>query len=70
MYFTWDDGYEIFSVFAPMLSLLTLDNNNKVTNWIETGMSSEKIKLFDNNLEPTVSNIANGRVILKFNNSV
>ena len=33
-------------------------------------MSPEKNKPFDTNLEPTMSNVANGRVILKFNNSV
>ena len=34
-----------------------------VTNWVSTRISSEKIKIFDNNLEPTMSNLANGRVI-------
>ena len=33
-------------------------------------MSSEKIKLFDTILEPTMSNLANGRVKLKLSNSV
>ena len=33
-------------------------------------MSSEKTKPIDNNLEPTTSNLANGRVILKFSNTV
>ena len=33
-------------------------------------MSPEKNKPFDTNLEPTMSNVANGRVILKFNNSI
>ena len=32
--------------------------------------SSEIIKLFDINLEPTINNLANGRVILKSNNSI
>ena len=46
-----------------MLRSLTLDNNvKKVTAWILTGISSEKIKAFDTNLEPTMSNLANGRV--------
>ena len=40
------------------------------TDWILTGISSEKIKAFDTNLEPIMSNLASGRVILKFNNSV
>ena len=35
-----------------------------------TRISSEKIKPFDTNLEPAMSNLANGRTILKFNNSV
>ena len=33
------------------------------------GISSQNIKLFDTNLELTMSNLANGRVHLKFNNS-
>ena len=33
-------------------------------------MSSKKIKLFDTNFEPTMSDSGNGRVILKFNHSV
>ena len=56
-------------VLAPMLSSLVLDSNKKVTNWISTGMSSKKIKLFDTNLELTMSNLVNGKVILKLNNS-
>ena len=35
-----------------------------------TGISSEKTNPFETNLEPTMSNLANGRVNLKFNNSV
>ena len=38
MYFTGDDGYQNFLVFAPMLSLLILDSNKKVTNWMSTGI--------------------------------
>ena len=53
-----------------MLSSILLDSNKKVTNWMSTGISAEKIKPFDTNLEPTMSNLANGKVILKFNNSV
>ena len=56
-------------VFVPMPSSLVLDRNNKVTNWISTGISTEKIRLFDFSLEPPMSNLANGRVILNFNNS-
>ena len=70
MYFTGNNGYENFLVFAPMVSSLTLDNNTKVTNWILTRVSPEKIKPFVTNLEPTMPNLVNGRVILKFNNSV
>ena len=47
-----------------------MDSNKKNTNWISTGISSEKIKLFDTNVEPTMSDLANDRVILKFNNFV
>ena len=64
MHFTGDDGYEFFLVFAPMLNLLTLDNNKNVTNWISTGVSTEKFKLFDTNFAPTLTNLANGRVRL------
>ena len=53
-----------------MLSSLILDSNKKASNWISTGISSEKFKRFDTNLEPTMSNLANGRVTLKFNKSV
>ena len=70
MYFTGDDGYQNFLVFAPMHSSLIFDSNEKVTNLISTEISSEKNKLFGTNLEPTMSNLANGRVTLKYNNSV
>ena len=70
MYFTGEDGYQNCLVFAPMISSLVLDSNRKVTNWILTGISSEKIKPFDTGLEPTMSNLANGRVNLKFKNPV
>ena len=53
-----------------MLSSLILDSNTKATNWISTGISSEKIKPFDTNLEPTMSNLAIDRVFIKFNKSV
>ena len=64
MHFTGDDGYQNFLVFAPLLSSLILDSNKNVTNWISTGISYEKVKLFDTDLEPTMSNLANGRVNL------
>ena len=63
MYFTGDGGYQNFLVFVPILSLLVLDSNEKVTNWMSTGISSEKIKSFDTNLEPSMTNLANGIVI-------
>ena len=69
MYFTDDDGYQNFLVFAPMLRSLIFDSNRKVTDWISIGISSEKIKPFDTDLEPTMSNLGNGRVNLKFDNS-
>ena len=52
-----------------MLSLLTLDNNKKVTNWTLTRVLPEKSKPCDTNFEPTMNNLANGRVILKISNS-
>ena len=51
-YFIWLSN---FLVFTPMLNLLILDNNSKITNWISTGVSPEKIKLFDVNLAPTMT---------------
>ena len=68
--FTGDNGYQNFLVFALILSSLTFDNNKKVTKWTSTGVSHEKIKPFDTNFELTMYNLANGRVILKLNNSV
>ena len=70
MYFTGNDGYQNFLVFAPILSSIILYSNIKVTDWMSTRISSEKIKPFDTGLELTMSNLANGRVNLKFNNSV
>ena len=59
MYFIGNDGYHNLLVFVPMLSYVILERNRKVTKWISTGISPEKIK-----------SLANGRVNLKFNNSV
>ena len=69
MYFTDDDGYPKFLVFAPMLDWLTLDNNinNIVTNWTSTEISPQKIKPFDCNL---AFNLANVRIGRNVNNSV
>ena len=70
IYFTGDDGYQIFLVFASMVSFLKLDSNRIVTNWMSTGISSITIKPFDTGYESTMSNLAKNRVHLKFNNSV
>ena len=70
IYFTGKDSYQNFLVFASMLSSLILDSNTKVTNWISTGISSEKTKPFDTGLATKMSNLASGRVNLKTNNSV
>ena len=70
MYFTGDDDYQNILVFGQMLSSLILDSNKKVTNWISIEISSKKIKPFNTGLELTMSNLANGRVNLKINNSV
>ena len=69
MYFTGNNGYQNFLVFAPIFSSLILDSNKKVTNWISTRILSEKIKPFYTNLELTMCNLANGKVILKISNS-
>ena len=54
-----------------MLNSIILDTVaiKKVTNWISTRISSEITKPFVTELESTMSSLANGRVILKFNNS-
>ena len=57
-------------LFCPMLGSVILDSNNNVTNWVSTGISSEKVKLFDTTLTPTMSILANCRANLKFNNTV
>lgn len=70
MYFRGNAFYQFFLVFALMLNLLTLDSNSKITNWISIEVSSKKNKPIDINLSPTRTNLANGRVTIKFNNSV
>ena len=55
MHFASDNGYKIL-VLVPMLSTLTLDSNKKVTNWMLTKISFEKVKPFHTILEPTISN--------------
>ena len=64
MYFAGNGGYQNFLVFVPMLSSLILDSNKKSTTWIPIGVSLEKVKPFDNNLEPTMSILANGKASL------
>ena len=70
MYFTGNDVYQNFLVFVSMLSSIMLDSDKKVTDWISTGISSENIKLFDTNLEIIMYDLSNGRLELKFSNSV
>ena len=69
IFFTGDNGYQNFLVFAPIHNSLTLDNNKKFTNWILTRTISEKIEPFDIYLELNMSNLANGRVHIEFSNS-
>ena len=63
MLFICNDSHPKSLVFASIHSSLILDSNKEFTNWIPSRISSEKIKPFDTNLEPTMSNLANGRVI-------
>ena len=70
MYLTGDDGYQNFLFFSPMVSSLILNSNKKVVKWTPTRIPSKKIKPFDAIIQPTMSNLANGWVILKLNNSV
>ena len=55
MYITGDDGYQNFSVLAPIRNSLTFDSDKEVIYWISTGILSGNIKPFDSNLEPTIS---------------
>ena len=48
---TGDNGYQSFSVFAPIFSSVTLDNNKKLTSWISTVVLSGKFKPFNSNFE-------------------
>ena len=57
MYFTGNDGYQNFLVFAPILSSLILDSKRIVTNWIQTKISFGKMKPFDTNFEWIMSNL-------------
>ena len=69
MYFTGDDCYQKLLVFALMLSSVLLDSNNKVLLDIDSSFIW-KIKQFDSNLKPAMSNLPDVIIILKFNNSV
>ena len=51
MYLTGDNGYQSFTVFDPIVSSATLDNNKILTSWILTGVSSGKFKPFNSNFE-------------------
>ena len=55
-----------------MLNLLTRNNNNnkKVISWTKSEISPEKTKPFDSSLAELIFNVGNGRVSIKFNNSV
>ena len=53
-----------------MLNSLTLGNNKKVTESRSTWISPRIIKPFDTSRAPILTNLANGKVSLKFNNSV
>ena len=70
MYFAGNGAFQNFLVFAPMLNFIILDSNKNVTNGISTLIPSEKIKPFDTNLEPIISNLGHGRANVKFSNSV
>ena len=70
MYFTGNDGYHHFLVFKLVFSSLTLDNTKKAINCILKEIPAKRIKPFNNNLELIISNLANGRRILKLISSV
>ena len=70
MNFVGDDGYRNFLVFARILSSLILDSHKKVTNCILTRILAEKSKPFDANLELSMPNLGNGRVVSTFSKFV
>ena len=57
-------------IFVSGPCFIISDSNNRFSNWIPTRLLSEKVELFDTNLRPNMSNLSNGKLILKFNNSV
>ena len=59
MYFTSDDGYQNVFVFDSMPCPLKLDSNNKIHD-------INKNKPSHPSNEPILSNLANGRVSIKF----
>ena len=69
MYFTGNGVYQKFIAFDLKLSSLTLGNKKSYLLNIKQSIT-QKIKPFDINLEPTMSNLANDRVILKLNKSI
>ena len=59
MHFTGNNGFQKFQVFAQLLNSLIFDRNKNVINWMLTGISSERIKPFDTNIEPKISSLDN-----------
>ena len=59
MHFTGNTGYQKFQVFAPLLNSLIFDRNKNIINGMLTGISSERIKPFDTNIEPKISSLDN-----------
>ena len=49
-----------------MIRYLILHSNIKVIDWIQSEISSEKIKPFNTDLEPTMFQLAKIRVNLEF----
>ena len=54
MYFIGNDGDQNFLVFASVLNSLILDSNRNVINQTSTGISSEKAKPVDTDLEAII----------------
>ena len=52
-----------------MFNSVKLDNNKKDANWKSTRVSPEKIKPCNTNLAPVMTNLASGKLSLKYNNS-
>ena len=71
IYFTGNGDWQNLLAFSSMPSLLTLENNKKI-NWISTVLvlSCKTLKPFDSKFEPTMPNLVNGRIIIKYNNYV